>query len=159
MKILSYQISDLFNNPGSPLGKIVDKINALQHFQALLEKHLEPTITQHCRLGQYENGIITLLTHSAAIATQLRFQVPQLLSTLRQDPQFAGLRSIQIKIAQYMPSYTDEQSPIPATAPQRYLSAETKAAMRHMAETLTGNDPATLELIASLKKLGEIKSP
>lgn len=155
MKFLSYQISDLFANEGSTLSKIVDKVNAIHHLQSSFEKLLPSEITAHCRLGQYDNGIITLFTDSAATATQLRFQVPQLLSQLRQDKQFAGLRSIQIKIAQYMPTYQKEDVSSALKTTPLQLSPENAEALRQIAEGLEGTDAGTQKLIDSLMHLAE----
>lgn len=155
MKFEPYAICDLLTNDGSTLSKIVDKVNAINECQALFDKILGVELTQQCRLGQFENGVMTLLTHSAAIATQLRFRVPELLSQLRQNPSFAGLCSIQIKIAQYMPSYKNEIAPDAPKAPRQSLPPDIAAQFRCIAEDLKGDDHATKALIASLLKISK----
>lgn len=156
MKFLSYQISDLFNNPTSPLGKIVERVQAIAHCQDCFTRVLGEELSRQCRLGQYENGVITLFTHSGAVATQLRFQVPQLLSQLREDKQFAALRSIQVKVAQFMPSYTQDPQQNKANPPAPLVLSQRNAEiLRQLAEGLSENDPATQKLAASLSKLAE----
>ena len=91
-------INDVLCDPQHSLGKIIQKAKSIENLQKQLQKELPNPIAQHVWVGTYENGILTLLVDSAAIATQLRFSVPDIRENLRQQPQWYGLKSISVKI-------------------------------------------------------------
>jgi hypothetical protein len=55
-------------------------------------------LAQYCRLKSYRNGRMIVQTHSATVATQLRFTTPQLIDQLRKLPEFVALQSLDIKV-------------------------------------------------------------
>lgn len=131
----SYPIRDLLTNSETPLGKLIAQANAIDHLNQTFQKILDPTLIPHCRIGTYENGILLLIAESAAYATRLRYHTPIILSTLRNFSQWAGIRSIQIKI----------RTPTPGKSPSTTLN--------NSATTLSDDAVSNIkELVDSLKK-------
>lgn len=84
---------------GSPLLKTVlqkaDEVNKLN--QAVL-KNLSSELIPYCRVTHINDGVLILTTPSPTWGHQLRFTTHSLLSSLRSEPQWCGLKSIKIHV-------------------------------------------------------------
>lgn len=147
-----YPIRDLLANPDTPLGKLIAQARSIEDLNKTFQSILDPTLIPHCQVGTYENGVLTLLTESAAYATRLRFYIPTILSTLRNFSQWASLRSIQIKIKTYVPEISTSTSAPVHSLP---LSPETLSNIRNIVSELK-NKPGNEALISSLERLMNI---
>lgn len=146
----SYPIRDLLTNLETPLGKLIVQARAIEDLNQTFSKILDPALIAHCRVGTFENGILTLFAESASFATRLRYQVPTILSTLRNFSQWASLRSIQVKIQTHVPdacTTTPKSSETPLS-----LSASSIANIKSLVSTLK-NNPGNEALISSLERL------
>lgn len=146
----SYPIRDLLTNLETPLGKLIVQARAIEDLNQTFSKILDPALIAHCRVGTFENGILTLFAESASFATRLRYQVPTILSTLRNFSQWASLRSIQVKIQTHVPdacAIASKSSETPLS-----LSASSIANIESLVSTLK-NNPGNEALISSLERL------
>lgn len=145
----SYPIRDLLTNSETPLGKLIAQAHAIDQLDQTFQAILDPTLIPHCRIGSYENGILLLITESAAYATRLRYHVPIILSTLRNFSQWAGLCSIQIKIKTPTPEKNQQpqQNNLPNT-----LSTQATINLKELVNSLR-QTPGNEALIASLERL------
>jgi hypothetical protein len=141
-------IADLLQDPSSLLGKLVNQAQSLENLQQLFTKILDPAISADCRIGDYQLGVLTLFVKNGAMATQLRYQVPDLLSTLRKIPTWAGLVSIQVKVSRHWPTETPVQS---VTEPQK-MPPHCVAQFEQLIQTLA-NEPGCEDLVNSLNSL------
>ncbi len=145
----SYTLGDLFQNSDSLLGKLIKQAQTIETLNSLFQAHIDDA-TQ-CRVGCYHAGVLTLFTDSAAFATRLRYEVPTLLSKLRQNTQLAGLCSIQIKIQPTLPSIPGALSEAPKPLPIK-LSQENAEQLQALAASLK-NQPKGEALAKSLERL------
>ena len=104
------------------------------------------------RLGDLEQGLLTLYVPSAALATKLRFEEQRLLASLTKDRLFQGIRRIQLRVRPTPPTLET-----PARSAQRmadpvaaaHLSAVAsqlqdgplKARFQQLAARVSGNPP------------------
>lgn len=88
----------------SPLSALLDKAKDLELLSQEVRSSL-PSDLAHGKVAGFEKGILTLIFESASYATRCRFCVPQLMTQLRQNPKWCGLRSVQIKVAFLEPVY------------------------------------------------------
>jgi hypothetical protein len=145
----SYPIRDLLTNSETPLGKLIAQANAIDHLNQTFQEMLDPTLIPHCRIGTYENGILLLIAESAAYATRLRYHIPIILSTLRNFSQWAGIRSIQIKIKSATPERSKETV---LNNPPTTLSTHNISNIKELVDSLK-KIPGNQALIASLERL------
>lgn len=61
-------------------------------------KSVSPELSPYCRVKSFTNNILTLSASSPIWGHSLRFKVPELLETLRKNPNFYSLKSIQTKV-------------------------------------------------------------
>lgn len=150
----SYPIHNLLIQPETILGKLITQAKAIEDLNDSFTQMLEPYLIPHCRVGCYVSGVLTLFSDSAAWATKLRYSVPDLLSKLRVIPQWAGLRSIQIKVQPNWEPTT--QTDNPATPPVESitpkLSATNISELRTLANSLK-NQSGMEALVVSLERL------
>lgn len=146
----SYPIRDLLTNLETPLGKLITQARAIEDLNQTFRQILDPSLIPHCRVGTYENGILTLFAESASFATRLRYQVPTILSTLRNFSQWASLRSIQIKVQTHQPEAHSSTTKL--TQASTALSPDNIENIKNLVSTLK-NKPGNEALISSLERL------
>ena len=145
----SYPICDLLTNVETPLGKLIAQARAIENLNQSFCKMIDPALTPHCRVGTFENGILTLFAENASYATRLRYQVPTILSTLRNFSQWANLRSIQVKVQTHIPcKSTEPRSPTQNTETLSDNTLENISTLIAQLKAQPGNDA----LISSLER-------
>ena len=70
----------------------------LEEVSALLLDYLPSDLRNHCRVGSFSNGCLTLITKDSVWASQLRYIIPELRDTLRSKAKLYQLASIKITI-------------------------------------------------------------
>ncbi len=88
----------LRSEPNTPLGQLLQKAENLRHLNESLQNWLPKDLALQTQVSHIEDGILVMVANSSAWATRLRFETPKLLKTLRQDPEFCGLKSIKVKV-------------------------------------------------------------
>lgn len=146
----SYPIRDLLTNLETPLGKLIAQARAIEDLNRTFHEIIDPALSSHCKLGTFENGVLTLFASSPTYATRLRYQIPSILSTLRNFSQWANLRSIQVKVQTTSP--TDHFAPAPSSEAAHTLSETALSDIQTLVNTLK-NKPGNEALITSLERL------
>lgn len=140
-------LKELFDQRHTRLGSIVTKVNLLQdlhhHFVHALNQ-LDNTIASKVRTSNYQNGCLILLCSNGGIATRLRYQIPALLSLLRQRGKFPGLTSIRYIVR------PDEHQQETITKKTKPISMESAAMLFEIANTIQDK-----KLACALKKLAQ----
>lgn len=80
------------------LREIVCKVEQLAKLNRQVLNKLEPQLAKHCRVANLKDGILILTTQSPTWGHQLRFASSDLLSALRAEPEWCGLKSIKIHV-------------------------------------------------------------
>lgn len=147
-------INHILQNDDSLLGQLIHRAKALDALDKMLQTILGATLQDRFKVGGYEKGILTLLTDNSATATQMRYQVPEILSTLRKSPEWAGLISIKIKVHQHWHAFQTPapEQPTSPTPQQPFLSEASKQTLQSLMESLS-EDPNNAVIVKSLHKL------
>lgn len=88
--------------PGGLAG-LLQQLVYLQTLAPLLTKTLPETLASHCQLANYRQGRLIIAVSNQAIATRLRFILPDLRQQLRKHQAFAGLVGIDFYITKPSP--------------------------------------------------------
>ncbi len=92
-----FSVNEIFTH--SPLlCEIVKKVNQLSKLNRAVQQKLDPELANQCRIANYRDNILILTTPSQAVGHKLRFAASDLLTTLRTEPDWCGLRSIKIQV-------------------------------------------------------------
>jgi len=134
-------------NYAPELASFVSKVQALEKINQDVISKLDPNLANHCRVANLRDGILILNTTSPVWRHKLRFASLDLLSALRTDPRWSGLKAIEIKV-DYPPS--SENTSTPKSKRALSLSATSAKFMQHIAETI-----ASPSLAQALKKLAK----
>ena len=111
---------------------------------------LPSMLADNCQARSYNNNILTLTTHSSAVATQLRFNTPNILSRLKKHLLFKDILRIEIKVVAtskniLQPQPKSQSSRPPVSSPNCKLLENTAnnidstplaESLRHLAQTL-----------------------
>lgn len=121
----------LKDQENATLDGLIQRCRRLQQLEQRLAACLDIQSVMHCRVVNVHQGVLLLGVDSAAWATRLRYQLPDLLVCARRQHGLAGLQSIQLSIL-----------PAPDSAPQTVkhgppeLSRESALALRGCADSI-----------------------
>lgn len=87
----------ILKNDGKTLKGLFQKVDQLREFNDIFAQYAEPGIVSHCKIANLQNNCLIVIVDSGNWATQLRFQIPDLLAKMRQHPCLAGLKAICCK--------------------------------------------------------------
>lgn len=79
------------------LKSLVDHLHELQEFNVLLSQHLPTEIVKHCQVVKFEKNCLFVMVDNGHWATQLRFNIPDLMNSLREIPKLKNLNGIICK--------------------------------------------------------------
>jgi len=102
-------IEEIANSDETQFGNILKKVECINSLNELLMPLLDPEMARHCQVANYRQGQLIIEVENAAIATILRFQLPDILAKLRQNPRLAGIASIAFYIKSTTPPQTQPQ--------------------------------------------------
>lgn len=134
----------IHNSPD--LCKFVAKVGQLDEINQIIASKLDPSLSDNCRVANLRDGTLILATTSPAWNHKLRFSSLDLLSALRLDPRWRGLKSIEIRV-DYLPpidtaSNTNPHKPRPLSQFSANLLQQAAASI---------SNP---QLAAALRRLG-----
>jgi hypothetical protein len=95
-------IDFLKNSETLGLRDIVEKVNKIREIHDAVQAHLETRLKPHCQVINYRQNKVIIAVDNATWGTLLRFQLPELLNQLRQNPLLAAIRSIDYVIRPYV---------------------------------------------------------
>lgn len=119
------RVADVLTNHSSSLGGLLKRASFLMQLEHLLAGFLDPAMSAHFRVADYREKRLLLLAPTAAWATSLRMQAPQLVADL-QRAGFADIERIDVRVAPVVD--------LPVTSrTRRPLSPAAKLAFEQMA--------------------------
>lgn len=124
----------VLNHENKALQSILGKVQELQHYNSLLEKYLDPEVAKNCKVVRFDKNCLFVLVENGNWATQLRFQVPDLMSKLRKYPELSNLSGV---ICKTRPSPTLLSSYKTQSRTVSFLSHQTADSILKTAKTLT----------------------
>lgn len=91
-------IASFLDTSPNHLTRLTKAATAQQRLSKLFAAVIDPKLAKFCRFAHYERNQLTLLVANAAWITKIRFQAPELIKMLREQPEFATLKSISCRI-------------------------------------------------------------
>ena len=89
----------ILSEPTGQLGRVLQRAKEIATLDQLVKKYLNETLSIHCQVCNLKNGRLIILAHSGAYATQLKYEIPTLLSKLRKIEGFENLSGIDYKVS------------------------------------------------------------
>jgi hypothetical protein len=129
------------------LQSLLCKAEQLVKLNRLVLQKLDPSLRNHCQVTNLKNGILTLSTPSSAFGHQLRFQEMDILSLLRSNPEFCGLKSIHIQVR---PNPITEPPSVTEIFPRPTLSLQSASVIIDAAER--ASSPSLRKALLKLSK-------
>lgn len=127
----------------SALRQLVERAEALDRLQNLLNQCLQPAAREHCRLAtfQAQASSLTLIVTDGHWATRLRYQQKRLLKQLQNFPEFSQVTRIHFKVRPPMQ---------PATPPPRTIELSEQAGETLQSSADNTRDPVLREALQRL---------
>lgn len=91
-------IATYIKNDQHSCSDLVKKAQTIQQIGKELNAELNPSLRGHCTLANINQDVATLITPSSAWATRLRYNIPEIISILRDKLGQKNLKTIRIKI-------------------------------------------------------------
>ncbi|MCG8324465.1 MAG: DciA family protein [Thiotrichales bacterium] len=92
-------LKSLLNKTTASRPSLFRQLESLLQLQRQLQQHIDPGLVSHCSVANYRNGILTLHTRTAHWATKLRYSVPGILNSIRNNPLPVNVKSIRIIVS------------------------------------------------------------
>ena len=127
----------------SSLQRLVERAQATDNLQQLLNQFLQPAAREHCHLANYQAGTLTLIVTNGHWATRLRYQQKRLLQQLQSLAEFSEASRIQFKVRPPMQ---------PEKPPARNIELSEQAGETIQASADATRDPALREALERLAK-------
>lgn len=86
------------------LQQLVDQAVKLQHLQTLFDAQLDANLKPHCKVADFQRGILTIVVDSSAFASRLRYLTHALLASLKKYNEFNKIKEITFLIAPLRPT-------------------------------------------------------
>jgi hypothetical protein len=96
---LPQSINGLSDKAEGSLRLILDNLSRIKQLDKIVKAKLNKKLHVHCRVVNYRDNRLILAADSSSWATRLKFEVPNLLSKLREDG-FPGLSGIDIIVSE-----------------------------------------------------------
>lgn len=145
------KIDRILNNDDSVFSRLINKAKTLSKLDDTIQSVLDAKLKGRYKIAGYEKGLLTFLTDNSATATQIRYQIPEILKRLRSQPQWAGLVTISVKVHHHWHEYITPSPKEPVGEPV-VISEQSKQSLRMLIESLK-EDPRNEAIIRSLHKL------
>lgn len=133
---------------GWELKSILLKVKELNRLEQLLTQYLDKPIRDYVKVGNISGNCLNLIVANGSIASQLRFQCPDLLAKFARDHKLSHIKNIQCQVRLLTMPTVESTSKAQAKIP--LLSAASAKAIYDIASSLS--DPklrAIMERIAS----------
>lgn len=89
------RLHELVGNQLNSLRHINEKVLLLKRLNSIWQQYLDNILIQHCKIANYRDGNLIIITDSSAWSMRLRYLIPDLLTKLRKHPEFYGLKNIE----------------------------------------------------------------
>lgn len=146
-------IKSLLTELNPTLGQLIKTAQQISELDNAICDYLPTQLKPHVRVGEFTQGNLLLFTTNSAFATQIRYQIPELLERLRKDQRWQGIRSINVKI--HPDGYNwHKQELVKQPAPKEPLDAKyhpPKKLLENLSQEF--NAPEHKALKASIEKL------
>lgn len=85
------------------LQAILERVAQIKALDEVIKTLLDEKLRHHCTVINYRGHRVIIAVDNAAFGTLLRFQLPELLSTLRQNPAFASVAGLDYYVRPTVP--------------------------------------------------------
>lgn len=130
------------------LSNIIKKAHILSKLEKVIRSLLPQEIATDCFVSLQSRTRLVLFSRSASTATRLRYLLPELLTQLRQTPDYAFISGIDCKVQPDLPGQSLPEKTGYSNTPN--LSKEAQKHINDFAKTLLDK-----ELKEALLKLGK----
>ncbi len=141
------KVSHIISSTNEQLSKLVtaeSKLREIKH--ELAQVSFLKAYYDTYKIIKFSQGILYLSTSSAALATQLRYAIPEIMRGLQDKLPNVGLVSIQCKVSTF--TQPKQPSSIYKKSKAKIISQKTRAKISNLSETVSSK-----ELSDALKRL------
>ncbi|EKE00563.1 MAG: hypothetical protein ACD_21C00328G0011 [uncultured bacterium] len=88
-------IGEILEKDLSVFTKLMKKSQVTQDLAFVFQNVIDADLAKHCHFANLEGSVVTVTVTNAAWATRLRYAIPDLIKTLRTQPEFKTVASIR----------------------------------------------------------------
>lgn len=113
---------------------LTSKMSDLNRLRQSLMTLAPNMILQNCRIGNFEDGRLTLIVPSPALANKLRYLSPELMAQLQPQEPWQNLKTIKVLVCADEDGYSSTRPSLPAR--KGSLSTQTAALLKSTANAI-----------------------
>lgn len=115
-----------------------------------LQKHLSPSLSSHCTVGNYTDETLILFAETSAWATKLRYCSPEILNYTKRECGLPRLKSVRIKVSPDLNKLNQSRLPLNPSIRKGALSKKSADFIKSAASSIS--DPALQKSILKISK-------
>lgn len=125
------KVCNFLGHPKNNLGELMKKSSLLDSLNNIIKENIDPELSKHCHVTNFQKGSITISCDSAEWLTLMRFEIPQLIQKLRTIETLRNLANVRCKVLK--PKQVNRKN----TRPKATLSADSAKHLRAFAQNTT----------------------
>jgi len=127
---------DYLQSGNSDLSSLLKKVKILDELNKRVATYLDKAIADYCQVANLLGNKLVIIAANGSIATQLRFQVTDLLRKFKQDPHLSHIQQIDAKVHPNFLRQQSRQSLSRQNKSMEPLSTDTAETINKLADTL-----------------------
>ena len=136
---------------GSRLHSMAKNAQVFARIDNTVMASLPSMFSDNCQFRSYQNGVLTLTTYSNAIATQIRYNTPNIITRLKKQLTLIEIERIDIKVIAKPKEHLEAKQSLPP------VSGSNCNMLKDTAKTVGSNELANslLKLANTLENYGK----
>lgn len=130
------KVGSLIKQKSHQLEVILEKVSKIQKINSEFSACLEPHLQEYVYVMNVTPERLLIMTANSAIATQLRFQTPDLLEKIRKKAELKNIRYLQIKVSPTLASPLIQERQTLKSQKMALLSLSTSQIIKDTAKNL-----------------------
>ena len=90
--------AEIITDQNSRLGRLIHHAKQLEKMTELFRTVLDTDLTKHCNVTAFDGKNLALIVDSAAWGTRLRYAIPDMIKTLKFQPEFQKIEKINYRV-------------------------------------------------------------
>lgn len=125
----------LITGKNSPLAGAIIQTAELQQLNRVFHNTIDQHFAVHCQIAQYKNGRMLLIVDNAAWGTNLLYAIPDLIKTLRIQPEFKDVKKINYRINKHLQQQQTDKKPKKPPMPPNKTATENIKIIKKILQT------------------------
>lgn len=125
-------INEILKKTDSKLAKLIKKTKGAEDLEHIFRASLDSNLIKYCHFANYKNSVLTVTVKNTSWATKLRYSIPDIVKTLKVQPEFKDISTIRYVVDKPTPKAKVKKSKTKLSTENEILWQKTLAELTRM---------------------------